>query len=172
MGYRLRSISIRGYRGVGDTRLDLDFAKPLIVLFGDNGAGKSTVISAVEWALFGKVTGADDARQGEADRKRAYINRNSDAAEVTITLTLESDDREKIAVTRIRKRDCAARDNDAVTVEINGEAVEGEDAAVLLGLTHGMYHRACAPSQSDMQALVADKAEDRDAALERTPGGG
>jgi DNA repair exonuclease SbcCD ATPase subunit len=45
---RIRSLKLENYRGFVDTTLDLD--RPLTVLVGINGSGKSTVLLAIALA--------------------------------------------------------------------------------------------------------------------------
>ena len=64
----------------------------LACISGANGAGKSSLLDAVTWALFGKARRSDDA----------LINNVSDAAEVALDFDYESD---RYRVQRIKARD-------------------------------------------------------------------
>ena len=58
---RVRSLSIRNYRSIKD--LDIDFPESgLIVIVGHNGAGKSSLLESIGWALYGT-----QAIRGKAD---------------------------------------------------------------------------------------------------------
>lgn len=54
----LRSLHIQGFRGFRD-RQEIRFDRPVTLLFGQNHAGKSSTLNALEWCLFGdECTGA------------------------------------------------------------------------------------------------------------------
>jgi len=48
---RLRSLVIRNYRSI--RRLQVEFPEGLLGIVGHNGAGKSSLLEAVAWALYG-----------------------------------------------------------------------------------------------------------------------
>jgi exonuclease SbcC len=53
----LKSIKINNIRSIKN--LELDFPQTTILFFGDIGSGKSSVLKAIEFALFGTLTSAD-----------------------------------------------------------------------------------------------------------------
>ena len=61
-------VELSGFRGVRD-RLRLDFCDGFVVLTGRNGAGKSTVIDALDFALTGTINrfAVKDAKGGGLD---------------------------------------------------------------------------------------------------------
>ncbi len=52
-GFRLKQISISGFRGYGEQRQVIDLASPIVLLIGNNRSGKSSTLNAIEWALYG-----------------------------------------------------------------------------------------------------------------------
>jgi len=52
--FTLKTIEIEGFRGYNAPE-KLNFSKPITVLFGRNGVGKSSTLMAIEWCLFGDV---------------------------------------------------------------------------------------------------------------------
>ena len=48
----LRRLKVAGFRAFKEERR-FDFDRPAILLFGENHAGKSSTLNAIEWCLFG-----------------------------------------------------------------------------------------------------------------------
>src|SRR5512141_2656050 len=72
-------LRISGFLSYRD-RAELDFTSfDLACISGHNGAGKSSLLDAITWALFGEARG----------KSSEVINLNSSAAEVTLTFTHE-----------------------------------------------------------------------------------
>ena len=96
---RLRSLAIRNYRSI--RRLQVEFPEGLLGIVGHNGAGKSSLLEAVAWALYGTpavrtraeavaTIGASDACRvrlefdlgGEAFRLERVLKPSSTTAEL------------------------------------------------------------------------------------------
>jgi hypothetical protein len=91
---RARSLTLREVRGFASRTFDLD--RSTNVLFGDNGTGKSTVISALAWCLAAFVPGVQRAAPTERDLR--YVWREVDgrafreaAAHGSVELDLDVD---------------------------------------------------------------------------------
>jgi AAA domain len=50
--YRIMSLAVEGFRGFTDPR-SISFEGRNIFIFGENGLGKSSIIEAIQWCLFG-----------------------------------------------------------------------------------------------------------------------
>ena len=73
-------LNIAGFLSYRDP-VELDFASfDLACISGQNGAGKSSLLDAITWALFGEARGKD---------KDALVNLQSKAAEVSLTFRYE-----------------------------------------------------------------------------------
>lgn len=53
-GFSVESIAIEGFKGF-TTRQEINFEGRHVFLLGQNGNGKSSIIEAVRWGLFGSV---------------------------------------------------------------------------------------------------------------------
>ena len=53
-GFRVQGISVEGFKGFTELK-DIDFDERHIFLLGKNGNGKSSIIEAVRWGLFGST---------------------------------------------------------------------------------------------------------------------
>ncbi|HEC26234.1 MAG TPA: hypothetical protein ENI67_02350, partial [Gammaproteobacteria bacterium] len=88
MSDRIKSLSVQGFRGATQP-LDLKFddSKSVILIFGENGTGKSTIVDALECAGNGSTTFLDDWKLGKGKRKESYIpTLGKSLADVRITL--------------------------------------------------------------------------------------
>ncbi len=52
--FRLKRVEVEGFRGI-NRKAALDFAPTATLLFGANGQGKTSVLAAIEWCLFGQL---------------------------------------------------------------------------------------------------------------------
>lgn len=90
----LKKLRLNGFQSYAQpVDLDLDELN-LVAIIGTNGAGKSTIINAVEWALYGK----------NRDRQvTSVINRSAQSASVELTIGL-NDQTYRIRRTRSTRR--------------------------------------------------------------------
>ena len=58
-GFRIEKISIEGFKGF-TTAQDIDLRNRHVFLLGPNGKGKSSIIEAIRWGLFGSPPGGKD----------------------------------------------------------------------------------------------------------------
>lgn len=89
----------RGWRWSGPIPLDA----PLTVVVGDNRAGKSSLLLAIEWCLFGRDM--EKVGSGIAERKgfdTAIAPRDAPPADTVVTLTLEDGEGRDLRITRRR----------------------------------------------------------------------
>lgn len=61
---KIKNIHIKGLRGVKE-ELILPLEQKSIVLYGDNGTGKSSITDAIEWFYYGKITHLSDEEIGK-----------------------------------------------------------------------------------------------------------
>src|SRR5512137_2977727 len=77
----LNKLAMRNFKKF--RRADLEFSDGLTGILGSNGAGKSTIVEAIAWALYGNRA---------SSLKREFIRnsraRESDAVEVALTISL------------------------------------------------------------------------------------
>jgi len=79
---RIRRLDVAGFRGIPQSGVGLIFDKKSVLLFGENGTGKSSFVDAFERLLCGRVATLDGRAQGlSSDRHgphiRAGVNRPS-----------------------------------------------------------------------------------------------
>jgi len=64
MTMRIKKLKISGFRGFVRER-PIDLSKPVTILYGDNAQGKSSVLNAIEWCLFGSECAGKDTKMRE-----------------------------------------------------------------------------------------------------------
>ncbi len=71
---RIKRLKIEGFRGATQP-LDLEFdpSKPVVLIFGENGTGKSTIVDAIETVGAGSTAFLDDWKLGKGKRKESFI---------------------------------------------------------------------------------------------------
>jgi len=85
---RIKNLSVQSFRGATQPlNLKFDDSKPVILIFGENGTGKSTIVDALECVGNGSTTFLDDWKLGKGKRKESYIpTLGKSLADVNITL--------------------------------------------------------------------------------------
>lgn len=81
-GPHLQNIDIDGFRSI-DRRINLRLDAPVVLIHGQNGAGKTSLLSAIELALTGSIPSLERADSGY--RKQLV---NYDAAEAEIVVAI------------------------------------------------------------------------------------
>ncbi len=169
------------------SRTVLDFDDlDLVAFVGPTGAGKSTIIDAITFALYGSV-----ARYDDANAVAPVIHQLSNEAKVRLDFELGG--RRYVAVRVVRRRGTRSRSQDATTGGVAGDRadsgaatkearlerlVDGDseaesevlagsvkelDAAVaeLIGLDFGQFTRTVVLPQGDFARFLTDKPGDR-----------
>jgi len=71
---RIKSLRIESFRGATQPlELKFDSGKPVILIFGENGSGKSTIVDALESVSNGTTTFLNEWKLGKGKRKESYI---------------------------------------------------------------------------------------------------
>lgn len=125
--YPIRPMALlaENFRGLsGEHTLNLE--RDLTVLIGSNGAGKSSLLIAMEWCLFGAE--ATTKSGSEIEERGNWTLANADAeGEIRVVLELKVKEG-RARLTRRRPADTSARDEDDVLLELPDQGVlRGEE---------------------------------------------
>ena len=114
------ALLVENFRGLGgEHSLDLD--RDLTVLVGKNGAGKSSLLVAIEWCLFGaEATTSSDSEI--AERSDWALAHDGAAGDVRVTLEFAVEGG-RARFTRRRGLGAKPRDEDDVRLELSGDEV-------------------------------------------------
>ncbi len=169
-------LELEGFSTFRD-RVELDFdGLELVAFTGATGAGKSTLIDAITFALYGSV-----ARYDNTNRVAPVIHQLS--TEARVRLDFESGGRRYIAVRVVRRRSSRGREADgATTKEARLERVEADGSTTvlagevrelngavedLLGLDFAQFTRTIVLPQGEFAAFLRDDQANRDKLLQR-----
>ncbi|MDP7182188.1 MAG: AAA family ATPase [Candidatus Woesearchaeota archaeon] len=157
----LQSLSLKNIRSYVDAKIE--FPDKYLLLAGDIGSGKTTVLLAIEFALFGLLRTELPGN--------ALLRNGRHVGEVELAFKL--DDKE-IIIKRVLKRNGDTVSQDAGSLSINGEkkeltASELKGAILdLFGYPKSMvtksklvYRYTVYTPQEQMKAVLTDKPEDR-----------
>lgn len=170
---RPKLLEIEGLQSFQDKQV-IDFQNldetGLFGIFGPTGSGKSTVLDAITFALYGKVKRAERGTQG-------IINSNMDNVQVSFTFELLRDNYRKVyRVDRNYRRKKGSENSsepkvvrlievtDAGEIPICDKATEVSNSVeALLGLNHSDFTRAVVlPQNSFHEFLMLDNSGKRD----------
>lgn len=161
--FAIDSLEIEGFRGINE-RLNLKFDRPAMLLFGDNGLGKSSTLGAIEWCLFENLAYIKFLESRTQDE---LVNSFSLTETVRVKLILNSDN-QKYELTR--EKTLRSKKTEFRLIG-PAEELEGEDAErrcfTLLGLTFDDFYRAVFLHQESIRGLLTDDASQRDEAMDR-----
>ena len=84
MATKIKSISIAGIRGIKDS-ITLPLNEKSVLLYGDNGTGKSSISDAIEWFYTDKVSHLSGSEIDLKDALRNSYQIDSDTASIEIS---------------------------------------------------------------------------------------
>lgn len=84
MATKIKSISIAGIRGIKNS-ITLPLNEKSVLLYGDNGTGKSSISDAIEWFYTDKVSHLSSGEIGLKDALRNSYQKDSDTASIEIS---------------------------------------------------------------------------------------
>ncbi len=162
--YTLKELEVEGFRGV-NSPLRLDFDAAATLLLGDNGTGKSSLLGAIEWCLFGDV--AFLAFLESKGKKDELVNVFTSDRACKVRVVLENEDG-PFVVERGKELGTAKA---KLVLSLDGQEFHGDEAKAMLtdhlGLTFEDFYRAVYLPQQPIRGLLTDKPADRDEAMDR-----
>src|SRR5271167_1493251 len=98
--FMLSKIWISGFRGFTNPQ-EIAFGKPLILLYGENRKGKSSIINAIEWCLFGPEVAA--IKYGDIRERDAWEVKNLNSSACHVRCEFQTPDGRTLTVKRTYK---------------------------------------------------------------------
>ncbi|MDD1772579.1 MAG: SMC family ATPase, partial [Methanomassiliicoccales archaeon] len=153
---RLRYMELRNYRKFREAKIE--FPDGVVAIIGQNGTGKTTILEAVTWALYGNESSV--VRDGKEGVMRSGSSLG-DECSVVLEFDLGGD-----AHRLVRSMKGKSLHVDA-SLEVNGDVVARGDKAVTeavvkrLGMDHKAFFVSVFAKQKDLNALSNLKPADR-----------
>jgi len=143
----LREIKVRGFKAFKD-EVWFKIDKPIFILTGPIGSGKSSILDAIEYGLYGRTK----------DVRRRIIKRedliNDFSNKLQVSLTLEEDKLGSIKITREYSRNGLSQ----VILTLNNEELKGDRAESkireLTGLDVDDFSRQVFVNHIDLQNII------------------
>jgi len=157
----LNHLSMSGFRGIGSS-LDLPLGHRTII-YGPNGSGKTSILQAIAWALYGKLP---TLTGGVFTREDALVNDFWDWPRAEITLTLS----DGVVITRTRnKQSSTTKGTNPLSVSF---PADDPQAAVeqLIGLNSEEFLAAVFLNQEAIRDFITTTPEARSATIDRMIG--
>jgi len=162
-GFALRRLAAEGFRGIGE-QLDLSLHPSATLVLATNGSGKTSMLGAIEWGLFGELH--DQPRENATNDELVNVNHHPREARVVLELANHDDTLLVERTKRIGKR------ASALTVTFSGvrrfQDTEAEQFLFQkLGLTFEDFYRAIYLHQESIRGLLVDEPRVRNESLDR-----
>ena len=156
----IRSLVLENFRRHAHTELRFDDAGQIILISGSNGAGKTSILEAIQFALYG------ESRHGKRNLD-TLVRRGAEleGMQVEMVFDLGADSY------RVQRR----RDGKAVTAVLSGNGIplmEGPNAVTeaiirLLGMDSSAFRLAVIAQQKEIDGLASLRPAERSAAIRR-----
>jgi DNA repair protein SbcC/Rad50 len=174
MVYKIKSIEVEGFRGIA-AKQQLELNKPAVLLYGGNHQGKSSILNALEWCLFGdscigQKSGIRE-RVGSGSSSWRVVNDNSGSARVK--LSIEYKDKEIIIVRSETKGGGKSGKTLMVSYGNENDLFNEEAEAEILNIfdtSHKDFSTTIYQHQENIRDFIIQKASDRSDAIDRLLG--
>ncbi len=166
----LKRLKIKGFRAYMEDK-EFIFDNLVILLFGDNGTGKSSALNAIEWCLFGND--CIGAKSGIRERIDWEIPNRNLGPRSDIYVELELEDENKNAFKILRRWISKTKDELKVTLT-NGQSLEEQYAkeklAQLLKSSFRDFLTTVYQHQEVIRAILTQEPKERNDAIDRLLG--
>jgi len=167
--FRLKSLSVEGFRGINQ-KINLTPKGKSIVINGPNGVGKSSLLQAIEWGLFGWLPHISG---GEFEQEDAIVNQFHPSETAMVELIFESPQTE-FRIVRTRKKNKWSRKKSYLTLELEDTTYKGREAEEktreLIGLTEDEFYASTYLHQEALRDFITGDINTRNAVIDKMLG--
>ena len=166
----LKHLQVEGFRGFPKKSNVLEFTTPAVLFCGDNHQGKSSVLNAIEWCLYGDQ--CIGAKSGIRERVGwEVVNRNASAAIVELAIGRDED---VITIKRVEEKGKGKKGKHIEVTLPDGMTKKGNEAeqeiVKLLGLSFKDFSTTVYQHQETIRAIVIQRPKERNDAIDRLLG--
>ena len=163
--FTLSKIEISGFRGF-TTQQVIDFGKPLILIYGENRKGKSSIINAIEWCLFGSEVAA--IKYGGIREREAWEVKNLNSSICHVQCEFQTPDGKTLTAKRTYK---TPRTSD-LCYELKGgeKSTDERKLHALLRISSNDYVSSVHLHPEILRSLIIAKPKERKEAIDRLLG--
>ena len=166
---RLKTLSVEGFRGI-NKKINLKLNGNSIILYGPNGVGKSSILQAIEWGLFGWLPHVSG---GEFEQEDAIVNQFHSNETAKVELILE-DPRTEMKIVRTREKSNWSRRKSRPTLTLNDTTYKGRKAEEkireLIGLTEDEFYASIHLHQETLRDIITGDIETRNTVIDKMLG--
>ena len=174
MALNIKSIRIEGFRGFNKSK-EIKIDSPFVLFFGGNHQGKSSILNAIEWCLFGDlcIGKQSDIRErvGMGERSWRVINDNADKAHILLEM---EDENSQIEIERSKTKSSGRKGEELLVSYADSRKFVGSDAEEEINKIINISYRDFATNvyqhQENIRDFVINEASSRSDAIERLLG--
>ncbi len=171
---KIKKVEIEGFRGFTQ-KTPIEFDNPIALIYGGNHQGKSSVLNAIEWCLYGdECVGAKCGireRVGTGELAWRVVNDNSEKAEVKLKLQGEQ---ESFTITRTEIKGKGKKGKSIKVLLADGTEKEGDEAdqelAKLLRVSFKDFAATVYQHQETIHDFVMQKPSEQSDVMDRLLG--
>lgn len=159
---RIDKITLRDFKSFGHSDTTIHFGAGNNIIVGENGSGKSTILEAIKFGLFGAL--ASGHQQGDVIRignRKAYVSIvfrvNNQRHQVDRTIKVKGASEAKLISTH----------ENGEYEEVDGVTPVNESIADLLGISREVFEDVVFAEQGEVAALTSSRGKARKEALTR-----
>jgi len=164
---QLKNIEITGFRGFKEKK-EFNLSAPVVILFGENGSGKSSLLNAIEWCFFGnKIIGKETGIRERIDWEVKNRNSSECIVKVEIEENGENYTLERTWVSKTKEK--------FSIISSDGNVLEYDEAnkklnALLKYFTFKDFMSSVYQHQEVIRFMLTQEPKDRNEAIDRLLG--
>jgi len=167
----LKELQVEGFRGFPTKSDPFELTTPGVLLLGDNHQGKSSILNAIEWCLYGDQCAGQ--KSGIRERVGGWDTVNRKVPKAIVKLVIKTDE----GVTTINRVEDKGKGRMGRTVEVelpDGLIKKGDDAQQeivrLIRLSFKDFATTVYQHQETIRAIIVQTASERSDAIDRLLG--
>ena len=158
----LEFVGLNSFQEEAKIDFDILFSGGLFGVFGKTGAGKSTILDAISYALYGKIN--RNSSSGDKREINEFINKN--CKKMIVRYTFEMQEKTGRVEYRVERSRSKSNSTDAVLYRNNLAIAEKQDAVSkkieeILGLTYTEFNKCIILPQGEFTQFIKQDNKER-----------